>query len=87
MREPRRFPRYASMFINQGENLKYVQSQLGHASITTTVDRYGHLMPDAHVGASERLDATLFGSSPAGLVDTVLTSAPHKEKVRSSVSL
>ena len=78
---------YASMLINQGENLKYVQSQLGHASITTTVDRYGHLMPDAHVGASERLDATLFGSSPAGLVDTVLTSTPHKEKVRSSVSL
>jgi integrase len=27
---------YASMLINQGENLKYVQSQLGHASITTT---------------------------------------------------
>ena len=44
-------------------------------------------MPDAHVGASERLDATLFGSSPAGLVDTVLTSAPHEEKVRSSMSL
>ena len=78
---------YASMLINQGENLKYVQSQLGHASITTTVDRYGHLMPDAHGGASERLDATLFGSSPAGLVDTVLTSSPAKKQVRSSVSL
>ena len=78
---------YASMLINQGENLKYVQSQLGHASITTTVDRYGHLMPDAHVGASERLDATLFGSSPAVLVDTVLTSSPAKKEARSSVSL
>jgi len=63
------------------------QAQLGRASIHMTVDRYGHLMPDAHVGASERLDATLFGSSPAGLVDTVLTNAPHKEMVRSSMSL
>lgn len=54
---------YASMLINQGENLKYVQAQLGHASITTTVDRYGHLMPDAHRGANDRLDATLFGGS------------------------
>ena len=37
---------FASLLIHQGENLKYVQSQLGHASIQTTVDRYGHLMPD-----------------------------------------
>ena len=29
----------------------------------------------------------MFGSSPAGLVDTVLTSAPHEEKGRSSMSL
>jgi integrase len=64
---------YASMLINQGENLKYVQSQLGHASITTTVDRYGHLMPDAHVGASERLDATLFGPPRENPVDNLLT--------------
>ncbi len=52
---------YASLLINQGENLKYVQRQLGHASITTTVDRYGHLMPDAQKDASARLDATVFG--------------------------
>ena len=78
---------YASMLINQGENLKYVQSQLGHASITTTVDRYGHLMPDAHVGASERLDATLFGSSPASRVDKLLTRTRKKKKARSCVSL
>lgn len=56
---------FASMLINQGENLKYVQSQLGHASIQTTVDRYGHLMPDAHVGATERLQNTLFGAVPS----------------------
>lgn len=55
---------YASLLINQGENLKYVQQQLGHASITTTVDRYGHLMPDAHRNASARLDESVFGENP-----------------------
>jgi len=64
-----------------------VQSQLGHASIQTTVDRYGRLMPDAHVGASEKLDATLFGRALESLDDKMLTSAPHKEKARSSMSL
>lgn len=53
---------FASLLINQHENLKYVQHQLGHASITTTVDRYGHLLPDAHLDASRRLDATVFGA-------------------------
>lgn len=54
---------YASLLINQGENLKYIQHQLGHGSITTTVDRYGHLMPDSHKDASVRLDATVFGAA------------------------
>jgi integrase len=78
---------YASLLINQGENLKYVQAQLGHASIKTTVDRYGHLMPDAHRGAGGRLDVTLFGDTPPSLDDKMLTSAPAKEQARSSISL
>jgi len=76
---------YASLLINQGENLKYVQEQLGHASITTTVDRYGHLMPDAHVGASQRLDATVFGNGPEP-VDNPLTRNPKMEQAPDSLS-
>ena len=78
---------FASLLINQGENLKYVQSQLGHSSITTTVDRYGHLMPDAHRGANDRLDSTLFGDSIPKSDDKMLTSAGEKEKARDRVSL
>ena len=78
---------FASLLINQGENLKYVQAQLGHSSITTTVDRYGHLMPDAHRGANDRLDATLFGNTPANLDDKMLTNAAEKEKARSPLGL
>ena len=77
---------FASLLINQNENLKYVQAQLGHSSITTTVDRYGHLMPDAHRGANERLDATIFGDGGATLDDKMLSYARDKEQARSSIS-
>jgi integrase len=39
---------YASLLIAQGAHPKYIQAQLGHASIQTTLDRYGHLMPEIH---------------------------------------
>ncbi|OBA63662.1 tyrosine-type recombinase/integrase [Gordonia sp. 852002-10350_SCH5691597] len=34
---------YASWAINAGANLKVVQAQMGHESITVTADTYGHL--------------------------------------------
>ncbi|MHB0976162.1 MAG: tyrosine-type recombinase/integrase [Candidatus Aquicultorales bacterium] len=65
---------FASLLIHQGENLKYIQSQLGHASISTTLDRYGHLMPDVHIGASARLDETVFGIPAQNSAYNPLTS-------------
>ena len=41
----------ASLLIAQGAHPKIIQERLGHASITTTMDRYGHLF--------DGLDATL----------------------------
>jgi integrase len=35
----------ASPLIAQGATVKAVQAQLGHASATVTLDRYGHLFP------------------------------------------
>jgi integrase len=46
--------------IAAGENMKSIQAQLGYASITTTMDRYGHLLPQASDGSVERLDALIF---------------------------
>jgi len=40
---------------------KYIQAQLGHASIQTTLDRYGHLMPDMHEAEARKLDRLVFG--------------------------
>jgi integrase len=34
------------MRIQYGQNIKYLSTQLGHASIDITMDRYGHLFND-----------------------------------------
>ena len=54
---------YTTLLIAQGENIKFIQSQLGHSSIEMTMDRYGHLLPETHGRVGERLDAQIFGSS------------------------
>lgn len=50
---------YASLMIAAGENPKALQTYLGHSSITTTYDRYGHLLPGAERESAERLSAYL----------------------------
>jgi integrase len=47
---------YASLLIQNGESLAYVKAQLGHRSIQTTVDVYGHLVSGANRAAVDRLD-------------------------------
>lgn len=47
---------YASLLIQHGESLAYVKAQLGHRSIATTVDVYGHLVAGANRAAVDRLD-------------------------------
>src|SRR5436190_24389120 len=47
---------FASLLIQQGENLAYVKDQLGHKSISITCDVYGHLVPGGNSAAVHRLD-------------------------------
>jgi integrase len=54
---------FAALLIAQGEHPKLIQEQLGHASITVTLDRYGHLLDQSVGDASNRLEAVLFGGS------------------------
>ena len=53
---------YASLLINQGESIKYVSKQLGHASITITADLYGHLFKETSVSAMNRLSMRIPGA-------------------------
>lgn len=53
----------ASIFIGAGVNLKALSSYLGHASITITLDRYGHLMPGNEDEAVGLVDAYLTRAS------------------------
>ncbi len=62
---------YTSLLIAQGENAKFIQSQLGHSSIQTTMDRYGHLLPVDNVAVGDKLDSLLFQN---GLDGDVLNS-------------
>lgn len=50
---------FASLLIDQGENPKYVASQLGHASATFTLDVYGHLFDGSSAKAMDRLQETI----------------------------
>jgi integrase len=47
---------YASLLIEGGESLKYVQEQLGHHSAAFTLAVYGHLLPRGDRRAVDRLD-------------------------------
>ena len=53
---------YASLMIAAGVNAKALSTYMGHASITITLDRYGHLFPGNEAEA-------------AGLLDTYLAAA------------
>jgi len=58
--------------IEQGQNIKYIQNQLGHASIQTTLDRYGHLINDVNTEQAKKLDRILgFDDSGAPLMHVV----------------
>jgi len=64
---------YASLPIAQGAHPKYIQAQLGHASIQTTLDRYGHLTPQIHEAEARKLDRLVFGHGPVlGGVESVM---------------
>jgi len=54
---------YASLLIEQGENIKYIQTQLGHSSPTVTLDVYAHLMRPYNPESARRLENSVFEST------------------------
>jgi integrase len=50
---------FASLMIAAGVNAKALATFMGHANISITLDRYGHLMPGSEAEAADLLDAYL----------------------------
>jgi integrase len=50
---------FASLMIAAGVNAKALSTYMGHANISITLDRYGHLMPGNEEEAATLLDAYL----------------------------
>ena len=64
----------------QGASVKAVQAQLGHASATVTLDRYGHLFPDELQRLADRLQEA-YGDAITDPARTVpLETAPLESK-------
>lgn len=53
---------FATLMLSGGEHPKVVQSILGHASITQTLDTYSHVLPGLQEDAAQRLRGQLFDS-------------------------
>jgi integrase len=52
---------YATQHISNNQSLAYIRDQLGHSSITVTVDLYGHLTPGYNKRAADMLDDSIKG--------------------------
>jgi integrase len=50
---------FASLMIAAGVNAKALSTYMGHANISITLDKYGHLMPGNEAEAAGLLDAYL----------------------------
>ena len=54
-----------ALWIAAAANSKEVSTRAGHASVSFTLDRYGHLYPEADTALRDRLDAIYGSSQPA----------------------
>ncbi|MFI0934682.1 tyrosine-type recombinase/integrase [Streptomyces sp. NPDC021019] len=60
---------HAAALLSAGHSPTYVQRRLGHESIKTTSDRYGHLLPVADDDAMRTIERSLGGDTGAELLD------------------
>ncbi|MBM3696709.1 MAG: site-specific integrase [Actinobacteria bacterium] len=66
---------HVALLIAQGEHPKVIQQRLGHTSIKTTLDTYGHLFSGLDEAAADRLEEAGRAALAASRVDTLWTPA------------
>ena len=67
---------HVALLIQSGEHPKTIAARLGHASVRTSLDTYGHLFDGLDEAAADRLDALRSGASvsdsrPIGVAEVV----------------
>jgi integrase len=77
----------ASLLIREGASVKAIQAQLGHATASVTLDRYGHLFPDELEHLADRLeraraDALASGVWPHGGPEVVALADAAAQRPR-----
>lgn len=55
---------YAAILLTHAVNIKVIQTLLGHVSIETTLDTYGHLLPGAANEVGAKMSEVVCGPSP-----------------------
>jgi hypothetical protein len=60
-----------ALWIAAGANPKEVAARAGHASVSFTLDSFGHLYPEADTALRDRLDA-LYGTAQPAPASTVV---------------
>ena len=68
----------ASLRLENRENSKYIQTQLGHASSTITLNVYAHLMNPTNQEAACRLENSVFEESGSKMVAGIKKGSRQK---------
>lgn len=68
----------ATLALAGGTDLKVVQDQLGHSTITLTADTYTSVLPETARAAAERTAAILFPARDRGTVAKLASRRPRK---------
>jgi integrase len=72
---------FATQLLAANQSIAYVQQQLGHSSISMTVDVYGHLVPGANRAAVNVLD------DPQAVGKSATPAQPEGEILKESVAV
>ena len=60
---------FAGILIDQGENIKYIKSQFGHAKAHTSIDIYSHLMKKENSEAARKRENLIFADLATGFLE------------------
>jgi len=59
---------YASLKIEQGENIVYISNQMGHSKVSTTLDIYGHMIKTDNYESACGLEDMVFQNNGSKMV-------------------